>query len=83
MRVKQHRGRPKRLGPPPEGVLRRLTVNEMIATGWTSQCLVGVFEGEARVFKPNCGGASRRFILLKDAVAYRELWIYWKELEGD
>jgi hypothetical protein len=76
-----HRGRPKRLGCPEPGLLRRLTTNEAVATGFTRSSLVLGAPGDCVVlFKARSTGtgvAYRAVDYDANPRAYNDLYRFW------
>lgn len=69
-----HRGRPKKLGRPPEGILRRLTTNEAILTGITRASLVGDLDGATYLFEVS----GKDYKLVRDGFAEMMIEEYWE-----
>ena len=77
-----HRGRPRKLGPPPPGFVRQLTMNESIVTELTrSSIILGTDVDPGFVLFEHLG-AEHKYkwrILTVYAEAYKELRAYWSE----
>ena len=70
---------PKQLGRPADGVLRKLTGNEALATGTTTTWFVTSLAGMIHLYAPDAGNTTKRtsYIRCTLPLPYKELEQFW------
>lgn len=76
-------GKPKQLGPPELGFMRRMTTNEAVASGFTRTTLIlGGADNKIVIFKPTTSGTNVAYRIVEfedNPEAYTELYRFWGE----
>jgi len=82
-RIEHPGGKPKQLGPPEPGTLRRMTTNEAVASGFTRNTLImGAPNKQIVIFKPTTSGPNVSYKAVNydgNPWAYTELYRFWGE----